>query len=479
MRLHMDEEGLGWDEAWDITVKTISFTNHTVMPEALERWSADSFSNLLPRIYMIVCEINRRWCDLLREKYHYDMGKIASLAIIGNGEIAMAYLAIVGSHCINGVAKVHSEILKHELFRGFYEIYPERFTNMTNGIAHRRWVHKANPQLSSLISETIGDDWIREPLKLNLLDETGAVRDKVFLDKMVKIKRADKVLLANYIADHNGISVNPDSIFDVQVKRIHAYKRQLLLLLNIVDLYYEILDNPNINIMPRTYILAGKAAPSYHFAKEVIKLTSVLGDKINKEPRVRDLIKIVFLENYRVSLAEKIFPATDLSEQISTAGKEASGTGNMKFMMNGAVTIGTYDGANIEIFEAVGEGNYIPFGLTVPEVFELQRNHSYNSREFLSGHTRLKRIIHDFINSDWKDALKADFPYIFDSLITHNDEFFVLKDFDSYIKAQMKATALYKQPNKWAEMSAMNIAHSGCFSSDEVIKKYAAEIWHV
>jgi len=265
----------------------------------------------------------------------------------------------------------------------------------------------------------------------------------------------------------------------VQVKRIHAYKRQLLLLLNIVDLYYEIIDNPNINVVPRTFILAGKAAPSYHFAKEVIKFTTVLGDRINNDPRVRDLIKVVFLENYRVSLAEKIFPATDLSEQISTAGKEASGTGNMKFMMNGAVTIGTYDGANIEIFEAVGKENYISFGLTVPEVFELQRNHSYNSREFLSNHTRLKRIVHDFINSDWKNAFRAEFPFIFDSLLTHNDEYFVLKDFDSYRRAQMDATSLYRNTDKWSEMSAMNIAHSGCFSSDEVIKKYAKEIWYV
>ena len=479
MRLLMDEEGLGWDEAWDITVKTISFTNHTVMPEALECWSEGSFSELLPRVYMIVREINERWCALLNEKFHGDMDRISRMAIISHGSIAMAYLALVGSHAINGVAKVHSEILKDKLFHDFYEVFPERFTNMTNGIAHRRWVNKANPQLSDLITEAIGPKWIKEPLKLQLLDEKGAVRDKSFLEKMREIKREKKIQLAEYIKEHNDVIVSPDSIFDVQVKRIHAYKRQLLLLLNIVDLYYEIIDNPNINVVPRTYILAGKAAPSYHFAKEVIKLTSVLGEKINNDPRVKDLIKIVFLENYRVSLAEKIFPATDLSEQISTAGKEASGTGNMKFMMNGAVTIGTYDGANIEIFEAVGEGNYLPFGLTVPEVFELQRNQSYNSREFLSNHTRLKRIVHDFINSDWKDALKADFPYIFDSLITHNDEFFVLKDFDSYIKAQMKATSLYKKSDIWSQMAAMNIAHSGCFSSDEVIKRYASEIWNV
>jgi len=479
MRLLMDEEGLGWDEAWNITVNTISFTNHTVMPEALECWAEDSFSQLLPRVYMIVCEINRRWCALLNEKFYGDMDRISRMAIINHGSISMAFLALVGSHAINGVAKVHSEILKTELFRDFYEVFPERFTNMTNGITHRRWVCKSNPQLSSLISDAIGDQWIKEPLKLKLLDETGAVHDKVFLSKMRDIKKDAKIKLAKYIADHNGIVVNPDSIFDAQVKRIHAYKRQLLLLLNIADRYLDILDNPNIEVVPRTFILAGKAAPSYHFAKEVIKFTTVLADKINKDPRVKDLIKVVFLENYRVSIAEKIFPATDLSEQISTAGKEASGTGNMKFMMNGAVTIGTYDGANIEIFEAVGKGNYIPFGLTVPEVFELQRNHSYNSRDFLANHPRLKRIVHEFISSDWKDALKADFPYIFDSLITHNDEYFVFKDFDSYVGAQMDATNLYMDTDKWNVMSAMNIAHSGCFSSDEVIRRYASEIWNV
>ncbi|MCL2425772.1 MAG: glycogen/starch/alpha-glucan phosphorylase [Oscillospiraceae bacterium] len=479
MRLLMDEEGLGWDEAWDVTVKTISFTNHTVMPEALECWAEDSFSQLLPRIYMIVCEINRRWCALLNEKFYGDMDRISRMAIINHGSISMAFLALVGSHAINGVAKVHSEILKTELFRDFYEVFPERFTNMTNGITHRRWVCKANPKLSNLISEAIGDEWIKEPLKLQLLDEKGFVHDKAFLSEMHDIKREAKINLARYIKDHNGVVVNPDSIFDVQIKRIHAYKRQLLLLLNVIDFYYEIIDNPNLITTPRTYILAGKAAPSYHFAKEVIKFTSVIGDKINNDPKVRDLIKVVFLENYRVSLAEKIFPATDLSEQISTAGKEASGTGNMKFMMNGAVTIGTHDGANIEIFESVGEGNYIPFGLTVPEVFELQRNHSYNSREFLANHPRLMRIVHDFINSDWKNALHAEFPHIFDSLITHNDEYFVLKDFDSYVRAQKDSTNLYNDADRWNVISAMNIAHSGCFSSDEVIRRYASDIWHV
>jgi len=479
MRILIDEEGMGWDEAWAITVKTISYTNHTILPEAMEKWPEDSFSRLLPRIYMIVCEINRRFCELLKETFTLDPGRISRMAIVSNGQIKMAYLSIVGSHAINGVARIHSEILKNELFKDFYEVFPDRWHNKTNGIAHRRWVHKANPELSRLISDTIGPDWIKEPLKLAMLDESGAVRDSAFLEKMREIKRHDKVRLAKLIKETNGVMDNPDSIFDVQIKRIHAYKRQLLLLLNIIDFYYSILDKPNADFHPRTFITAGKAAPSYHYAKEVIKFISVVGDRVNNDPRVKDLIKVVFLENYRVSLAELIFPASDLSEQISTASMEASGTGNMKFMMNGAVTIGTHDGANIEIFEAVGEGNYISFGLTVPEVLELRRNHSYNSREFLAGHARLRRIVHDFINVDYSDALRAQFPYIFDSLTAHNDEFFVLKDFDAYAAAQQKANTLYKDTEKWSRMSAMNIAHSGIFASDETIKRYAEEVWHV
>lgn len=480
MRILMDEEGLGWDEAWNLTVKTISYTNHTILPEALEKWPVDSFAHLLPRIYSIVCEIDRRFTNILSHNYLGKSGEDASkMSIISGGEIHMAFLAIVGSHSVNGVASVHSEILKNELFKGFNEVFPGRFNNKTNGIAHRRWLLKANPKLSNLISETIGSDWVKDPLQLQRLDDEGAVRDSAFLEKMREIKREQKVILARLIKDSNGVIVSPDSIFDVQIKRIHAYKRQLLLLLNIVDLYYTILDNPDVAIVPRTFILAGKAAPSYHFAKEVIKFATFIAEKINNDPRARDLIKVIFLENYRVSLAEMIFPASDLSEQISTASMEASGTGNMKFMMNGAVTIGTHDGANIEIFDAVGEGNYISFGLTVPEVLELRKNNSYCSREFLSGHERLSSIVHDFINEDSGNALCAHFPNIFDSLTAHNDQFFVLKDFDAYVRAQQQATALYRDTNRWSQMAAMNIAHSGIFASDETIKRYAREIWNV
>ena len=479
MRILMDDEGLGWDQAWDITVNTISYTNHTILPEALERWPVDSFSYLLPRIFMIVTEINDRFCTMLRERFGYSRESISKLAIVSQNEISMAYLAIVGSHAINGVAKVHSEILKNELFSGFYKIFPDRFHNKTNGIAHRRWVLQANPRLSGLISDTIGPDWVKQPLALAKLDDLGAVRDSAFLEKLRAIKRENKLRLAKIILDSNGVVLDPDSIFDVQVKRIHAYKRQLLLLLYIMDLYYAILDDPGIDIMPRTFITAGKAAPSYHFAKEVIKLVSVVADKVNNDPRIRGLIKVVFLENYRVSLAEPIFPASDLSEQISTASMEASGTGNMKFMMNGAVTIGTHDGANIEIFDAVGEGNYIPFGLTVPEVLDLRKRHCYNSREFLAEHKPLQRILLDIINSDPDVAGHAEFPHIYDSLTAHNDQFFVMKDFDAYVNAQKTADNLYKDAVNWSRMSAMNIAHSGIFASDETIKQYADEIWRV
>jgi len=479
MRILMDVEGLGWDEAWAITVRTISYTNHTILPEALERWPVDSFSQLLPRIVMIVNEINRRFCALLRYKYNFHSDKISQMAIVNNGEISMAHLAIVGSHAINGVAKVHSEILKNELFRGFYEVFPERFNNKTNGIAHRRWIHQANPRLSALITDTIGADWIREPLSLKKLDDSGAIRDSAFLEKLRAIKRANKLRLAKTILDSSGVIIDPDSIYDVQIKRIHAYKRQLLLLLSIMDMYYTIIDNPGVDVVPRTFIIAGKAAPSYHFAKEIIKLVSVVGEIINNEPRIKNLIKVVFLENYRVSLAEQIFPASDLSEQISTASMEASGTGNMKFMMNGAVTIGTHDGANIEIFDAVGEGNYIPFGLTVPEVLELYKNQTYNSRGFLEGHERLLRIITGIINSNPDVAGHAEFQHIYDSLTASNDHFFVMKDFDAYIEAQKTANNLYKDVKKWSKMSAINIAHSGIFASDVTIKQYADEIWKI
>ncbi|MCL2121094.1 MAG: glycogen/starch/alpha-glucan phosphorylase [Clostridiales bacterium] len=477
MRILLDEEELGWDEAWDITVKTISYTNHTIMPEALERWSAGIFRPLLPRIYMIVHEINERFCRELWKRFDGDWERVGRMAIEADGEIRMAFLAIVGSHHINGVAKIHSNILKTELFKDFYEIYPERFLNITNGVTQRRWLQKSNPELSKLITEAIGPDWRKEPLKLSLLDENGLTKDPAFHEKLAQIKKGNKERLALIIKAGRGVDVDPDSIFDVQVKRFHAYKRQLLLALHILVQYHEILDNPGMDVHPRTYLFGGKAAPGYHFAKETIRFISMIADLVNDDPAIGGRIKVVFMENYRVSLAETIFPASDVSEQISTASREASGTGNMKFMFNGAVTIGTMDGANIEIFEAVGEGNYVKFGLTVPEVLDLYRSQSYNSREIYERDQRIRMVLDRYINTQPFEIGKAEFQNIYDSLITYNDEFFVLKDFDSYMAAQKEINRLYRDKAQWGTMSAMNIAHAGRFSSDEVIRKYAREIW--
>ena len=479
MRILIDEEGLGWDEAWDITVWTISYTNHTIMPEALERWSTDVFRPLLPRIYMIVHEINERFCNMLWERFPGDWERVGRMAIEGNGEVRMAFLAIVGSHSINGVAKIHSEILKSELFKDFYEIYPERFLNVTNGVTQRRWLQKANPELSALITGAIGPVWQAEPLKLSLLDTKGMTKDPAFLAELARIKRANKVRLAQIIKAGRGVDVDPDSIFDVQVKRFHAYKRQLLMALHVLALYHEILDDPNIDVRPRTFLFGGKAAPGYYFAKETIRFISAIADIVNNDPRIHGLIKVVFMENYRVSLAEMIFPASDVSEQISTASREASGTGNMKFMFNGAVTIGTMDGANIEIFDAVGEGNYVTFGLTVADVFEIYRDQNYRSCDIYENDPRVKRIIDRYINTQPDTPGKAEFQNIYDSLISYGDEFFVLKDFDSYMAAQKEINRLYSDKNRWGHMSAMNIAYAGRFSSDEVIRKYAKEIWNL
>ena len=477
MRILIDDEGFDWDEAWEVTVKTVSYTNHTIMPEALERWPVDTFRTLLPRIYMIVHEINERFCGELWEKFPGDWDRISRMAIEGGGEVRMAFLSIVGCHSVNGVAQIHSELLRNELFKDFYEIYPERFFNVTNGVTQRRWLQKANPSLSKLITEAIGPVWKKEPLQLARLDTEGAVDDPAFLEKLMQIKRENKLRLAKIIKESKGVDLNPDSIFDVQVKRIHAYKRQLLMAMNILAFYQDVLDYPNQDFTPRTYLFGGKAAPSYHFAKETIKFITTIGDMINNDERVRGQIKVVFLENYRVSSAEKIFPASDLSEQISTASKEASGTGNMKFMFNGAVTIGTLDGANIEIFDAVGEGNYIKFGLTVAEVLELYRNQTYRSYDIYQNDRRVRRIFDEFINTQPNLIGKAEFPNIYDSLITYNDEFFVLKDYGSYVNAQKEVNQIYLDKKKWARMSAMNIAYAGRFSSDEVIRTYDRDIW--
>ena len=473
MRILLDEEGLSWDEAWRITTNTISYTNHTILAEALEKWPIKLFKELLPRIYMIINEINEKFCADLWSKYKGQWNKISSMAIIGDGEIRMAHLAIVGSHSVNGVAKLHSEILKKEEMKNFYYFYPNKFNNKTNGIAHRRWLLKSNPQLAELIKENIGESFIKHPIDLINFEKYSHKRD--IQERLQKIKLNNKLKLADRIKTSNGIIVDPKSIFDVQIKRIHGYKRQTLNCLRIMDLYRRILDEPNIEIIPRTFIFGGKAAPGYYLAKKTIELINSIAEVINNDIRVRDRIKVVFLENYSVSLAEDIIPATDLSEQISTTTKEASGTSNMKFMMNGALTIATLDGANIEIKDEVTEENIVIFGMEAREVLNYMQNGGYSSYEVCNHNMSVRRVIDDLVNGTYGSCDK--FKCIYDDLITYNDEFFVLKDFKSYIEAQMKVNELYKDMHKWQEKCGINIAHSGVFSSDRTINEYATGIW--
>lgn len=473
MRILIDEEKISWEDAWDITTKTMAYTNHTIMSEALEKWPVDMFKKLLPRIYLIIEEINRRFCIELMDRYKNDWNKVNSMAIISNGWIKMANLAIVGSHSVNGVSKLHTEILKNQELRDFNEYYPGKFNNKTNGITHRRWLIKANPELTNLIANTIGCDFLTNPKELIKLEEYKD--NKAFLDSLAKIKYNNKVKFADYIRKTQGIKIDPNSIFDVQSKRLHAYKRQLLNILHVINLYNEIQDNPNIDLVPHTFIFSSKAAPSYYLAKKIIKLINSVGDKINKDPRVRDRIKVVFAENYNVSLAEKLIPSAEVSEQISTASKEASGTGNMKFMMNGAITLGTLDGANVEIFEEVGNDNIIIFGMTSEEVINHYKNRDYHAWDLYYQDRRITRILNEL--DDGYFAPKGEFKDIFDHLLTFNDEFFVLKDFASYCEAQKKINRLYVDKMKWNSMSLINIAHSGRFSSDNTISEYARDIW--
>lgn len=474
MRILIDEEGLDWENAMRITVNTVSYTNHTILAEALEKWPIDMFKNLLPRIYMIVEEMNERFCAELWNKYIGQWDKISKMAIIGDGYVRMANLAIVGSHSVNGVAKLHTEILKKQEMRDFYYLYPNKFNNKTNGITHRRWLLKSNPELTKLLQETIGESFIKHPTDMENFEKH--VNDPRVREELARIKKHNKESLAKVIKDMKGIVVDPNSIFDVQIKRIHAYKRQTLNCLRIMDLYRSLLDNPNLDIVPRTFIFAGKAAPAYNLAKNTIALINSVAKKINNDPRVNDKIKVVFLENYQVSLAEKIVPATDLSEQISTTTKEASGTSNMKFMMNGAVTIATLDGANVEIRDEVGDKNIVIFGLTEKDVLEYYQKGGYSSWETRNNDSRLIRVTDDLINGFYHND-KNMFRSIYENLLPYNDEFFVLKDFDSYLKAQARVEELYKDMHAWQKMCGINIAHSGIFSSDRTITEYATGIW--
>ncbi|WNF22195.1 glycogen/starch/alpha-glucan phosphorylase [Mesobacillus jeotgali] len=476
MRILMDEEGLGWDDAWDITVQTLSYTNHTTLAEALERWPIRIFKPLLPRIFMIVEEINERFCKQVWEQYPGDWGRVESMAIIAHEEVRMAPLAIVGSHSVNGVAQLHTEILKNREMNLFYQFYPDRFNNKTNGITHRRWLLKANPGLSGLITDAIGTDWVSSPQQLENLMRFKD--DSAFLEKLHGIKQGNKERLAKRILDKTGIQVDTESIFDVQVKRLHAYKRQLLNVLHIMHLYNALKKDPEALLYPRTFIFGAKASPGYYFAKKVIKLINCVADKVNNDPSINGKLKVVFLENYRVSLAEEIFPAADISEQISTASKEASGTGNMKFMMNGALTLGTLDGANVEITDLVGRENIFLFGLTAEEVLDYQNNGGYHSLEYYHHDERIREVVDQLVNGFFPDT-ENHFNEVFDTLLGHNDQYFVLRDFASYAEAHQEVSRSYLDRNTWLQKSLVNIAKSGFFSSDRTIMEYADQIWKV
>jgi len=479
MRILVDENGLSWDEAWDITRKTCAYTNHTIMSEALEKWPTELFSRVLPRIYMIVEEINRRFCAQLITWFGNDPDKVRSMAIIADGYIRMAYLAIVGSNSVNGVAALHTEILKNQELKDFYEIYPKKFNNKTNGITQRRWLAHANPALAKLITDTIGDRWLKDLGHLeNLLPYA---EDAAFGEEFKRIKHANKANLASFIQQTMGHVVDPTSIFDIQIKRLHEYKRQLLNILHALYLYNQLKTAPWLDIAPRTFIFGAKASANYHRAKLIIKLINSVANLVNNDPAIEGRLKILFLENYRVSLAEKLIPAADVSEQISTAGKEASGTGNMKFMLNGAVTLGTMDGANVEIFEEVGPENIVIFGMSAAEVAALHASGAYNPWDIYNMHTGVQHVLTQLINGSLSNNHEL-FRELYEALLNgyHGgipDEYFVLKDFESYAKAHEKIGKLYADKQKWTKMAIVNVAKSGKFSSDRTIRQYSDEIW--
>ncbi|MBB1534443.1 glycogen/starch/alpha-glucan phosphorylase [Leptotrichia sp.] len=482
MRIFLDSEKLLWDEAWSICKKVFAYTNHTILSEALEKWDIALFQPLLPRIYQIIEEINRRFVEELHQKYPGDLGKIQYMSIIGNGQVRMAWLAIVGSHKVNGVAALHTEILKNSELKDWYDLYPEKFLNKTNGITQRRWLLKANPELSSLITELIGDGWTTDLYKLKELEKY--LDDENVLNRVAEIKLHNKERLANYIKETTGIEVNPHSIFDIQVKRLHEYKRQLLNVLHIMDLYNRLKENPLLDIEPRTFIFGAKAASGYRRAKSIIKLINTLAERINNDADINGKIKVVFLENYRVSLAEKIFPAADISEQISTASKEASGTDNMKFMLNGALTLGTMDGANVEIVEEAGLENEFIFGLSAAEVEEFQRNGQYNPFDDYNKVEGLKKVVDQLGDGTFDDDHKGIFRELQTSLLygvdgSRPDVYFLLRDFDSYREAQTRIDNAYKNKRDWARKALINIANAGKFSSDRTIMEYAREIWNI
>lgn len=475
MRVLMDDFDYNWDRAWEIVSKTVAYTNHTVLSEALERWPVQFIQTLLPRVYMVIEEINRRFQSEVRQKFPDLHNLQQQVAIIKDGQVHMAHLAVVGAFSVNGVAKLHTNILIHDVMANFYKLYPEKFNNKTNGITHRRWLTYTNPQLHELISDTIGEDYVFEPNKLE--DLMKFVDDTAIQKRFLKIKHERKVILAGKIKEWTGIDIDPNSIFDVQAKRLHAYKRQLLNALHIMYLINEIDDNPDFTMHPTTFIFAAKAAPSYYFAKRVIKLINSIADRVNNNEKYNKFIKVVFIPNYNVTVAEYLMNAADVSEQISTAGKEASGTGNMKFMMNGAITLGTLDGANVEIDQLVTRKNSIIFGLTVDEVNAHLKN-GYNVFDVVNQQPKLKRVIESLTQPIYNPK-SDEFKVIYDELMYRNDEYFLAADFQSYVNAQQEVQRRYKDKTYWARMCLVNIAKSGYFSSDRTIQQYASEIWDI
>ena len=480
MRILVDEEGLDWDTAWDITTKTCAYTNHTIMAEALEKWPIELFSRLLPRIYQIIEEINRRFQIEVQMRYPGDMEKLRKMAIIYDGQIKMAHLAIVGGFSVNGVARLHTDILKNQELKDFYEMMPEKFNNKTNGITQRRFLLHGNPLLAKWVTDHIGDEWVTD---LSQLDRLSVyVDDPKFQAEFMNIKYQNKVRLAKYIKEHNGIEVNPRSIFDVQVKRLHEYKRQLLNIFHVIYLYEQIKEHPEMDFYPRTFIFGAKAAAGYRTAKLTIKLINAVADVVNNDASIGGKIKVVLIENYRVSNAEMIFAAADVSEQISTASKEASGTGNMKFMLNGAPTLGTMDGANVEIVEEVGEENAFIFGLSADEVINYENNGGYDPQYYFNIDQDIRQVLMSLINGRFSNDTEM-FRDLYDSLLTKRfgkaDRYFILADFKSYAEAQQKVEKAYRDEKGWARMAMLNVAKSGKFTSDRTIQQYVDEIWHL
>ena len=476
MRILMDEEGMEWDEAWEITTHTCAYTNHTIMAEALEKWPIELFSRLLPRVYQIIEEINRRYVAEIEAKYPGDQSKVKNMAILYDGQVKMAHLAIAGSFSVNGVAKLHTEILEKRELKDFYEMRPEQFNNKTNGITQRRFLLHGNPLLADWITDKIGDEWITDLSQISKLKVY--VEDAKCQQEFMNIKYQNKIRLANYIKEHNGIDVDPRSIFDVQVKRLHEYKRQLLNILHVMYLYNELKTNPGMDMVPRTFIFGAKAAAGYKRAKLTIKLINSVADVINNDESINGKIKVVFIENYRVSNAEIIFAAADVSEQISTASREASGTGNMKFMLNGALTLGTMDGANVEIVEEVGIENAFIFGMSADEVMKYEREGGYNPMDIYNNNQGVRTVLTQLINGFYSPDDPERFRELYDAL-TKEDVYFILKDFDSYADAHRRVDAAYRDEAAWAKSAMLNTACAGKFSSDRTIQEYVDDIWHL